>query len=51
MNSEKRNRAALLCIVIASAYLFTAFAVYRFRHPEMTETQLFLDTPKALTFR
>lgn len=36
-------------LIIIGFYLAIASMVYRFKHPEMTETQLFLNIPKAIT--
>lgn len=38
----------MICLL---AWLVVASIVYRFRHPEMTETELFLKLPDALLFR
>lgn len=37
--------------VVAVLYLIVAMISYRFRHPELTETQLLQDAPKAILFR
>jgi hypothetical protein len=39
-------------LVIAAVFYWQVTSiVYRFRHPKQTETQLFLNTPKALIWR
>lgn len=38
-------------IFVPLLYLAIACTVYRFRHPEKTETQLFNDIPKAILFK
>ena len=42
------RRKALWLAVLASAYFVAAITVYRFRHPELTQTQLFMAIPEAL---
>lgn len=43
-----KRRTPLAMIVAAALYLFVATSAYRFRHPWKTETELLLETPRAL---
>lgn len=36
-----------ILFVLFIFYLGIVSTIYRFKHPEMTETELFLDLPKA----
>jgi membrane-anchored glycerophosphoryl diester phosphodiesterase (GDPDase) len=45
------KRAYRLVVVVILIYLSMAFIVYRFRHPEQTETELILNIFDALTFK
>jgi DNA-directed RNA polymerase subunit L len=45
----KKKYAIILLAILA--YVGVAFTVYRFKHPELTETQLILKTCDALTWR
>ena len=38
-------------LIVVFLYVTVAFITYRFRHPDMTETQLFLNIFEALMFR
>ena len=38
-------------IFVIVLYLILSMFVYRFKHPEQTETQLFLNIPKALLWK
>ena len=40
-----------LVIGVIMAYIVIASVTYRFQHPGMTETELFLNLPNALLFR
>ena len=48
---EDGMKALEVSLVVAIIYVSIAFGVYRFKHPELTETQLFLKAPDALLFR
>ena len=37
-------------LYLAAIYFIFATLTYRFKHPDMTETELFLNIPKALMF-
>ncbi len=38
-------------LIVAFVYVAAAFITYRFRHPDMTETELMLNTFEALLWR
>lgn len=40
-----------LWMLVAALYLAAVFTVYRFRHADMTETQLFIHALDALTWQ
>lgn len=42
---------ALSVLVALAVWFGLSCMLYRFEHPEMTETQLFLHIPDALAFR
>lgn len=46
-----RRRVATWIAYAAVVYLIAATSAYRFRHPDLSETRLFLDIPKALAWR
>ena len=48
MSKEKAALALCLAFIV---YMVIAFTVYRFKHPELTETELLLHTVEALRFR
>ena len=45
------ERAAIVVAILAVGYLGVATMVYRFAHPRMTETELFLHIPDALLWK
>ena len=45
-----KNRAWIF-LTVATLYLAGSLSIYRFRHPQKTETQLFLEIPRALLWR
>jgi hypothetical protein len=38
-------------ITVLIVWILVTTTIYRFRHPELTETQLFLKLPQILTLR
>ena len=40
-----------ILLALALAYVVVSLTYFRFSHPEMTETQLFLNLVNALTWR
>ncbi len=44
----KNWKEALFCLLLS--YVTIALVVFQFRHPWATETQRFLNIPKALVF-
>lgn len=50
MNKDPQT-FALKIVFLISIYLMVAITVYRFRHPDKTETRLFLDFVDALLWR
>lgn len=48
MLRERLQRLAATVGIVALVYLMVSVLAYRFRHPELTETQLLLATGKAL---
>lgn len=42
---------ALRAVILVAVYIGTAFIVYGFRHPEMTDTQRLLDFWNVLCWR
>lgn len=45
------RRVCLWCLAVVALYAMVSSAVYRFRHPEMTETQLFLHLGDAMRWQ
>lgn len=37
--------------MVVAGYMFLTWAVYRFRHPDQSETELFLNFWSAMTWR
>jgi hypothetical protein len=52
-NKSNGNLAGWLCIllIVGLVYVGISQVVYRFRHPEQTSTQLFLNTFEALQWK
>jgi hypothetical protein len=46
----KKPEIAQLLVCLVIFYFIISTLIYRFKHPEMTETQLFLNVPRALIF-
>jgi len=42
---------AVFLAYFALVYLVASTTIYRFKNPAMTETELFLNIPKALTWK
>ncbi len=40
-----------ISIAVVGIYCVLALGAFRFQHPQMTETELFLHIPEALTWR
>ena len=47
----KRQKLLESFVMFLILYLVTSSLVYRFRHPELTETQLFLHLSDAVMWR
>lgn len=48
---NKRDKIVACIIYAAIIYILAANYAYRFRHPELTETQLILKSPYWLRWR
>ena len=50
---DRRRFLGLLpwALIVLASYVIAASAVYRFRFPEKTETELFMELPQALLWR
>lgn len=50
ITSRRENRKSVLKLLLITFVLYTAVTcmIMRFAHPEYTETELFLNLPKAL---
>jgi hypothetical protein len=46
-----KKRLFLIMLIVVSFYVAVAFTVYRFKHPELTETELILHSKEALTWQ
>jgi hypothetical protein len=48
-----KNTKIVLAVLIYALFIYVAIAceVFRFKHPELTETQLFLKIPDAIFWR
>ena len=49
--SNRATRALRLSILAIVVYVASSMAAYRFRHPELTDTQLFLHMWSALSWQ
>lgn len=49
--SKRAVETLWFLFVMASCYVAIATCVYRFRHPERSETELFIEMPKILLFK
>lgn len=38
----------IILLMVFALYLFVSLTIYRFKNPSKTETELFLEIPKAL---
>lgn len=47
----KRTFVWGIVVAVLTAYIFLAFVTYQFRHPELTDTQRFLNIWEALTWQ
>lgn len=47
----QRERLIARALIIAAIYITVIISSYRFRHPSMTETELFLNLPHALLWQ
>lgn len=48
---KKRSSWWLYAVAALTTYIAVSWTVYRFRHPEQTETQLFLNFADAMLWR
>lgn len=46
-----KHRIVMILLVLALCYVGLSVTVYRFQHPEMSETELFLHIPDALLWQ
>lgn len=45
------KKLAYKIAVVIAVYFFVSITVYRFKHPKMTETELFKNIPEALLWK
>ena len=51
MTKDRKTRLGAACGWAALVYLVVSFTAFRFRHPGLTETKLFLHLPDAIAWR